>query len=188
MVSETTSHPPTALTWRQLLLVHALRVAAASQAIGMVVLHAAWILLLILAMTQGAPGSGEGATGRVLMDAFRWLGGVDATGRGGMAEVMTVWAKLAVVVYLVGLALAHLRGPRSRWPVLRTSLLSAAVAFAGFGVAMAMLGPASNGSISWFLFAMTFATFLATAWAMAATRFTDRLIGSIGDRTRLVAR
>ncbi len=166
---EASSHA--ASTWQQGLAAHALRLAAASQAVYMVVLHFVWIFMLIMAMEVGMAGDAAATAGGKLLDVFRWLGGMDAGGHGGIGEVTKVWGMLSILVYLARVALHHLRGgrPRPAWSVLRTSLLSGAIALAGFGIAMTLLEPASSGSL-WFVLSMAFATFLATAWATAVAR------------------
>lgn len=166
---EATSHA--ASTWQQRLAAHALRLAAASQSVYMVVLHFAWVFMLVMAMKVGMAGEAAATASGALLEVFRWLGGMDAGGHGGIGEVMKVWGMLSILLYLARLALHHLRGgrPRPAWSVLRTSLVSAAVALAGFGIAMALLEPASSDSL-WFVLAMAFATFLSTAWATAVGR------------------
>jgi len=139
----------------------------------MVVLHFAWVFMLIMAMKVGMAGDAAATAGGKLLEVFRWLGGMDAAGHGGIGEVMKVWGMLSILVYLACLGLDHLRGarPRPAWSVLQTSLVSGAVALTGFGIAMTLLEPVSSGGSSlWFVVSMAFATFLSTAWATAVAR------------------
>ena len=185
MVVKATSHA--ASTWQPGLAAHALRLAAASQAVYMVVLHFAWVFMLIMAMKVGMAGDAAATAGGALLEVFRWLGGMDAGGRGGVAEVMKVWGMLSILVYLARLALHHSRGgrPRPAWSVLRTSLVSGVVALTGFGTAMTLLEPASNSSL-WFVVSMAFATFLSTAWATAVARSAEWVGLWIEQRPRIM--
>ena len=50
------------------------------------------------------------------MRGYAWLGGVDEHGRGDGDNLLSVWAKRSLVVYLIDAALRALRGPRPAQP------------------------------------------------------------------------
>ncbi|HYH99493.1 tetratricopeptide repeat protein [Hyalangium sp.] len=120
------------------LIAHALGYLTATQQLLAVGGHFGWFMLVIIGL-----GNSHGDVMRELSQRLLWLfaalGGVDETGRGGTAEIMEVFGKVALVAYLMELLLARVIGPRSPWSLGRKWAASTALACAGYGVAFALM-------------------------------------------------
>jgi hypothetical protein len=161
----------------RVLLVQAIRYVVALQAFGMVVLHAGWMLLA--AATWGDVDGG-GDISRLFLRAFVWLGGVDADGHGDEGTVFAAWGKVSVGVWVLDAAWRALRGPRPPWALWKATLLSGAIALAGYAFAMWPSTRGGLGEVSWVLVGFTIATTVSTFWALAARRIGEWVIARIG--------
>jgi hypothetical protein len=152
---------------------HLIRLVASSQAFGMVVLHAAWMLLA--AATWGGAGAASSFTAPVVR-AFIWLGGVDDSGHGDAASIMIVWGKLSLLIYLLDLLYRRAAGERRPRRIATLTLVSGAIALAGWVLA---LWPTANGlgdaSVAVMFAGLTAA---ATAWAIAVRRVADAQVAA----------
>jgi len=148
------------------LLPEALRLFAASQALPLVAVHAAWILLL------AGNGGGEG-----VIRSFVWLGGVGLDGHGDETTLMWAWTRLAFVVYALDLALRALRGERAPIALWKLALGSAAVAALGIAAATRTHGLDAGERAFTVAF---FALFAAGAafWAVGLQRLAEQFARS----------
>lgn len=176
------STPATLLA--RFLAIQALRYVAATQSFAMVFFHAGWILLAMA--TWGGPDGAHGGVGavtRVLVQAFVWLGGVDARGHGDGDTLMVVWARLALAVYLLDTAWRRLFGTPRPIGLRRIAVGSWLLAQVGYIVAMVPTGDLAEAAIVLLLFPLLAA--LATVWAVAMRRLAQRLEDRIrGGRAR----
>ena len=96
---------------------HALRYFAASQAGPVVILQGVWIILATATWSDAyGADSGVAEAMRTLMRGYAWLGGTDEYGRGHGNTLLVVWGKLSLVIYLIEALLRALRGPRPAKP------------------------------------------------------------------------
>jgi hypothetical protein len=155
------------------LAVEAIRLFAASQAVGMVFVHAAWLLLAIALWRHHAEGSMVDALGTRLLRSYAWLGGIGPDGRGDETGMMLVWGKISVVVYALDALLRAVRRGRRPIAMWRVAIGSALVVFAGFLFAF---WPKGLDADAWLLATM-FAVFGlgATFWAVGAHRLGELL-------------
>lgn len=160
------------------LLVQLVRYVASAQYFGMVVLHAAWMLLALGTWGNDASGGFEELT-KLLVRAFVRLGGVDADGHGDEGTIFAAWGRLSLGLYLVAAAWRAWRGERRPWAWWRVVLLSTAVALAGFVFAMWPASADQPGELAFVAVAMTLATGVSTAWAVGASRLADLLVAAI---------
>lgn len=166
---------------------HVAGLFASSQASLAVMLHAAWILLLVIALLipqelAGAHSASQ-SLGRVLLRLLEWIGAMDREGTQWHADLGTVargLARLTPVIYLGRLLLARLRRGRPAWTIARKALLSGAIAAAGYGTALALL-PAGAWSGLWGVgLAAVVLTGLATLWALLVRALCDALLRGAG--------
>jgi len=101
------------------LISHGLGYVASTQRVYAVVGHVGWLMLSIIGLQEGASGQVGRLLSSRLLDVYAMLGGVNEHGRGGTAELMAVWGKVALIIYLVGLVLSWARGPRRPWDRLK---------------------------------------------------------------------
>lgn len=96
---------------------HVLRYFAASQAGPAVILQGVWIILATATWSHAyGADSGVAEAMRTLNRGYAWLGGVDEHGHGDGNTLLSVWAKLSIVFYLIDAALRALRGRRPAQP------------------------------------------------------------------------
>jgi hypothetical protein len=148
-----------------------IRLFAASQAMAMVAVHAAWLLLAIAVWGHAGDSEVMDAVGKRLLRAYAWLGGIGPDGRGDETRLMLVWAKLSFVVYGVEVLLRMVRGERRPIALWRLALGSGAVAFAGVLFALrpqGLDGEALAVASGFGLFALG-----ATFWGVGARRLGD---------------
>ncbi len=173
---------------KRTLAVHAIRVLAVTQSVPLVVVHAGWIALALLTWGEAAgDGSSMQQFSRTAWRAYAWMGGTDADGHGDINNLMSVWAKLALLVY--GLEVVARRfGPRwgpLRWWIL--PLVSGVVAAGGWTLATwperVTSGVAADAG--WLLGFVVLFAFLAAAWVMLVRRVADAMVARIllSDRT-----
>ncbi|MFP7721744.1 hypothetical protein [Lysobacter sp. A3-1-A15] len=152
-----------------ILAVQAVRYLAATQSFAMVFFHAGW-LLLALATWGDASGSDStiGGVTRVLIRAYAWLGGVDASGHGDGNSLMAVWAKLGLVIYVVEALWHRVAGPAEPMKLWHIMGISWLVAQLGYVVAMYPTGDLGEGAVVIILFPILAG--LSTGWSVAAHR------------------
>jgi hypothetical protein len=157
-----------------------IRFFAGTQAFGMVVLHAGWMLLALATWGDANdPDSAHSITAPIVR-AFIWLGGVDNAGHGDANSIMRVWGKLSILVYLIDLAWRRVAGerrPRSLW---KLALVSGAIAFAGWVLALWPTGPAWGEA--WIIVLFAVLTALATGWSILVRRLGDLIIAGLEQR------
>lgn len=156
------------------LAAEALQFAASTQVVAAVFFHAGWILLMLA--TWGHASGGEGLIGtltRTLTGAFVWLGGVDASGNGDLGTIMQVWAKLALVLYLLDLVLRPLIGKRRPLGLIRVALVSSVIAAVGYTLAMWNDFDLGEGVLIIVLFSVLAG--VTTAWALLVRRLAAAL-------------
>ena len=156
----------------RILLAEAIRYFGLTQAGPAVILHGAW-MLLVLATLQDDYG---GLT-RPLVQAFQWLGGADSRSAGAERTLLIVWAKIALVLYFLQLIARALRGPRAPLRLWVLALGSGIVALLGYSVGF--LGDQGNGNrVELLLLAALLATLAAAAvaWAVLAKRAAESLV------------
>lgn len=167
---------------KRALAVHAIRLLAVTQTVPLVLVHAGWIALALLTWGEAAgDGSSVQQFSRAAWRAYAWMGGADADGHGDINNLMSVWAKLALVVY--GLEVVARRiGPQwgpLRWWIL--PLVSGVVAACGWTLATWPERVASGvaDDAGWLLgFVMLFG-FLAAVWVMLVRRVADAIVARI---------
>lgn len=157
------------------LLAHGLGYAAATQQVYAVGGHFGWLMMSIIGLQEGGSGSAGRTLSSGLLTAYKMLGGVDARGRGGPGEMMEVWGKVALIIYLVELLLSWVRGPRRAWGLKRKWAASSLLACAGYGLAFVLLaGSRAGGSVGDMLVVMlgcVVFTSVMTLWALGVGRF-----------------
>lgn len=166
---------------------HLIGLFASSQATVAVMLHAAWVFLLLMGLLiPEAGGSSQSATesvGRLLLRALEWIGAVDRNGghyHGDLGTVMRALAALTPVIYLVQLLIDRLRRGRPAWSMARKALLSMAVAACGYATALALL-PDDALSGLWVMGVIAVVvTGLATFWALLVRKACDALLRNWG--------
>lgn len=164
------------------LSIQLVRYITSTQAMPMMVLHGAWVLLALATWGHATGGeAGAGGIARSLVRAYAWLGGVDADGHGDAGNLMEVIAKLSLVTYAIAALWQRLFGA---WRPLRWWLLalgSGALALVGYSVAMWPSLPAGGKPgdaafvIGWFALLAA----VSTAWAVLARRGGEWLIRSM---------
>lgn len=160
-----------------------IRWIAASQALGVVLIHGIWMLFIAHTWTEAYPK--EQITGAVInkaMAVFKWLGGMGPDGHHANNDtLLVVWFKLSPLMYLLAELWRWKRGPRPpvRWWVM--ILWSTGTAFAGFSFALWAAVPAllNLPDALWLLAAMTITALLVTTWAVLSDRLGERLIALI---------
>ena len=162
---------------------HLIGLFASSQATIAVMLHAAWIFLLLMGLLIPEAGvASQSATeslGRGLLRALAWIGAVDRNGghyHADLGTVMRALAALTPVIYLAQLLIDRLRRGRPAWSMARKALLSMAVAACGYASALALL-PHDALSGLWVMgvFAVVL-TGVATFWALLVRKACDVLL------------
>jgi hypothetical protein len=169
---------------------HALGYIASTQQVYAVGGHFGWFMLLVIGLGEGGAGGSMKEVGRALLNLYALLGGVDASGHGGKAELMEVWGKLSLIHYVVQQLLSRVFGARVPWGVMRKWAASTALACAGYGVAFALPSllrgggwGSSNGMLSVIPFFIGF-TSVMTLWGLGFSRFMRYLQGAVrGDPT-----
>lgn len=165
----------------RIVVAHVVRFLAASQATVALVLHGAWILLVIATWQASDPGGDATSVTRPLLRAFVWLGGIGPDGRGDETHLARAMALLAVPFYL----LASLRkdagdGRAPLLPrILKWSAASGLVALAGYGRGFTTGGGLSGLEASFGALALSVITAAATAWAVAADRIGEIVIARL---------
>lgn len=171
----------------QLVSRHLIGLLASSQAMPAVMLHAAWIFLLLGGLlipdAGGGPQSVAGSLGRGLLQALTWIGALERNGgnhHGDLATVMRALATLTPAIYLGQLLLAYLRRGRTPWSMARKALLSMVVAAAGYATALALL-PDDALSGLWVMAVIAVVlTGLATLWALLVRKACGALLRGLG--------
>jgi hypothetical protein len=157
-----------------------IRLLAGTQAFGMVVLHAGWMLLALATWGHAEdPGSAHSITAPIVR-AFIWLGGVDHAGRGDENSIMLVWGKLSILVYLLDLAWRRLTGERPPRSVWKLALLSGAISLAGWSLAIWPTNPPWGDT--WIIALFAVLTAIATGWAILVRRLGDLIITGLEQR------
>ncbi|HLL01170.1 MAG TPA: hypothetical protein VK539_11325 [Myxococcaceae bacterium] len=166
------------------LISHGLGYVASTQRVYAVVGHFGWLMLSIIGLQEGASGQVGRLMSSRLLDLYAMLGGVNEHGRGGTAELMAVWGKVALIIYLVGLVLSWARGPRRPWGLRRKWAASTLLAFVGYGVAAVLLARTKvGGRIGDMLVVMAgFVVFTSvmTWWALGVGKFMRSLQERLG--------
>lgn len=170
---------------RHALACHLVRFAASTQLTGVVLLHGVWMLFAVLTWKH-ASGVGDGVSvlTRGLWDGYLWLGGADADGHGDLGNLLAVWAKLSLPVYLLDATARKLFGERPPMRLSRIAALSGGIALVGFGVAIWPLRNAEGAGI-WMLFwlaGFAVAAALAALWAALARRVGELLVAAMETR------
>lgn len=169
----------------------AIRWAAASQALPVVVIHGVWMLLAAHTWTEAYPNDHvAGVVVDKAMVFYVWLGGMGPDGHHGDADsLLAAWFKLSLPLYLLAELWRWKRGPRpsTRWWLI--VFWSAAIALAGYSFALWPALPTVGNAqdAPWFLTMMTIAASLATAWAVVSRRLGERLIVLIGSGRHVTA-
>ena len=161
----------------------AIRFVAASQSSVALLMHGAW-LLLAAATSKADGGSSSPAVGAFLR-LFAWLGGIGPDGRGDGGNVVQAMALLTVPIYVIAAIRARRDAPRAPFlrTVVRWTVASGVVAFAGFGFAFWRGGGLTPGEIAWLTVLFGTIAAVATAWAVAADRVGDLLADRAVSRT-----
>jgi hypothetical protein len=157
----------------QLISRHLIGLFASSQATGAVMLHAAWIFLVLMGLLIPEAGatsqSATESVGRALLRGLAWIGAVEGDGghyRGDLGTVMRALATLTPVIYLGKLLIDRLRRGRPGWSMARKALLSTAVATCGYAIALALLPDDARSGLWVMAVVAVLLTGLATAWAL----------------------
>lgn len=166
---------------------HLIGLFASSQATVAVMLHAAWIFLLLMGLlipeAGGSPQLATEQLGRALLRALEWIGAVERDGgryHGDLGTVTRALAALTPVIYLGRLLIERLRRGRPAWSMARKSLLSMTVAAFGYATALAMLpDDALSGLWVMGVFAVLL-TGLFTFWALLVRKACDALLRNWG--------
>ncbi len=161
------------LGMKQTLLIQLIRFAASTQAAGVVLLHGLWMLFALHTWGQASgEWGGVSTVTRALWDAYIWLGGADADGHGDLDNLLAVWARISVPIYLLDVLARKLFGDRPPMSLWRMSALSGGVAFLGYALAIWPIRAIEGGGV-WVIFwiaALAVAAALAAAWAVLARR------------------
>lgn len=157
----------------QLISRHLIGLFASSQATVAVMLHAAWVFLLLMGLlipeAGGASQSATESVGRALLRALAWIGAVEVDGghyHGDLGTVMRAMAMLTPVIYLGKLFIDRLRRGRPAWSMARKALLSMVVAACGYAIALALLPDDARSGLWVMVVVAVLLTGLATAWAL----------------------
>lgn len=153
------------------LIAHVLGYLGATQEVLAVGGHFGWFMMAIIGL-ENSHGVLTRELGQRLLWLFAALGGVDETGHGGKAELMEVFGKVALGIYLIELLLARVLGPRRRWSLGRKWAASTALACAGYGLAFALIAHqrGSRGLLGIIPFLIGW-TSLMSWWALAWVRY-----------------
>lgn len=160
---------------------HLLGLFASSQAAFAVMLHAAWVFLLLAALLipDASDAVPSGAwVGKVLLQSLEWIGAMVRDGNRYHADMGTVTgalAALAPVIYLGRLLLEYLRRDRPAWPMARKALLSMGIAAGGYALALALLPDDASGLWIAGVVAVVLAG-LATLWALLVRKACDAVL------------
>lgn len=161
---------------------HLIRYAASTQILPLVMLHGVWLLFAVLTWGDAAAsGSGVDRATDAVWKAYLWLGGVDADGHGDLDNLLQVWAKLSLPVYLLDAIVRRLLGERAPLGLARIALLSGVMAVLGFGLAIWPLR-AEQGAGWWMLIwiaVLGMAAALAALWAALARRIADWAVAAM---------
>lgn len=161
---------------------HLIRYAASTQILPVVMLHGLWMVFAVLTWRDAAAsGSGVDRAAGAVWNAYLWLGGVDADGHGDLDNLLGVWAKLSLPVYLLDAIVRSLLGERAPMGLARISLLSGVTATLGYGLAIWPLR-AAQGADWWMLIwivVLGMAAALAALWAALARRIADWAIAAM---------
>ena len=158
----------------RILLAEAIRYFGLTQAGPAVILHGAWILLVLATLQDD-----YGGLTRPLVQAYRWLGGADSQGAGAEASLLIVWGKIALVLYFLQLIARALRGPRAPLRLRMRVLALGSGIVALLGYSFGFLGDEGNGNrVELLLLAALLATLAAAAvaWAVLAKRAAEFLV------------
>lgn len=163
-----------------------IRYIASTQAMPVMVLHGAWVLLALASWSHAIGGeAGAGGIPRAVLRAYAWLGGVDEGGHGDASNLLGVLAKLSLVAYAIGALWQRMFGASRplRWWLL--ALGSGVVALAGYGLAMWPSLPAGKpGDAAFVIGWLALLAALSMAWAVLARRGGERLVRSMEQRAR----
>ncbi len=165
--------------------IQAIRFLAGTQAFGVVVFHAGWVLLALATWGfEAGEGTSTATVSRALLRGYAWLGGVDEYGHGDGSSLMLVWAKLSLVVYVIDAAIRAIRAERKPVALWRVAVVSGAVALCGYLFA---LWPDAKSSYENLLPALLFSALalIATAWAVLAQRLGEFMVASIRKASSL---
>lgn len=166
--------------------VQLIRYLASTQAMAMVVLHGAWMLLALATWNHAAGGEGgTGGIARSLLRAYAWLGGVDADGHGDAGNLVAVFAKLSLVVYAISALWQRLFGEWRPLPWWLLALGSGVVALFGYAMSIwpSLPADAKPGDAAFVIGLFAVVTALSTAWAVLARRGGEWLIGRMALAT-----
>jgi hypothetical protein len=161
---------------------HLLGLFASSQAAVAVMLHAAWVFLLLAGLlipdARDASTSASASLGRSLLRALEWIGAMERSGGHYHADMGTVTRALAALtpmIYLGRLLIEHLRRGRAVWSLWRKAMLSMAIAACGYALALAMLPDDAAGLWGVGVIAAVL-TGMATFWALLVRKACDALL------------
>lgn len=135
------------------LVYHAVGLFKSSQTAPLVFFHAGWIMMIAIALQDSLPKQGvpTKTLAQVFFRTFESLGGVDENGHGSKAELMEVYGRLSLMVYLCSLVLPFRRRAPGASRVLRPAMISFLVASCGYGLALVLNEPALRGGLSEFI-------------------------------------
>lgn len=161
---------------------HLIGLFASSQAAVAVMLHAAWVFLLLVGLlipdTRDASASAGASLGRLLLRALEWIGAMERSGGHYHADMGTVTRALAAltpVIYIGRFLIEHLRRGRPAWSMWRKAMLSMAIAACGYALALAMLPDDAAGLWGMGVVAVVL-TGMATFWALLVRKACDALL------------
>ncbi|HYH99328.1 hypothetical protein, partial [Hyalangium sp.] len=157
------------------LIAHGLGYVSATQQVFAVGGHFGWLMMVIIGLQEGGAGGAGRTLSSGLLSLYKMLGGVNEHGRGGTGEMMEVWGKVALIIYLVEVLLSWVRGPRRPWGLRRMWAASTILACVGYGLAFALLaGSKAGGRVGEMLGVMLFCvgfTSVMTLWALGVGKF-----------------
>jgi hypothetical protein len=156
------------------LLDHGLGYIAATQQLYAVGGHFGWVMLVIIGLQGGGTGSMMNEVSRGLLLFYAALGGVDETGRGGTSEMMEVWGKVSLIIYLVEVLFSRVRGARQPWSLKRKWAASTLLACAGYALAFALMSMSNvrgTGDMLGVIPFFVIFTSVMTWWALAIGKF-----------------
>lgn len=129
---------------RRTVLVEVIRYMGVTQAGPAVILHGAWMLLALAVWQHATAGSTSSADfTRPLLRAFVWLGGTDGHGVGSASNLVVVFGKISVVLYLIEAMVHRAVGPRAPVRLRVVALASGCISFLGYG--LSFLSGAADG-------------------------------------------
>jgi hypothetical protein len=150
---------------------HALGFFQYSQMAPLVFFHAGWVLLLVASLQDSMSRQGLSlpAASQVFFRLFASFGGVDENGHGSMDELMEVYGRLSLILYLGSLLVPRrLRSSAAGGSHRRKALRSMLVAALGYSAVLylsrsAITGPITDGIIVMVIFSVLAG--VASLWA-----------------------